>query len=323
LRGGEGHLGSVGGVAFAPDGKTLATASGAGLGGDHPVILWETATGKELGRLQHPAGRQPSVLAFSPDGKTLAVLTNSGAIDFWDRSTRKLREGGISGRPAGAFVYAAGGEAIATVAGSVDLTERTGRPVPGTVDAKWWDVATGKELHHVRGEGFRGVSSFELSADGRTLIVRSSKDQKFHLWDIPTAKERAAFDPPRGSLYFAFSPDARILAWRDGTEATVHVLETAVGKEELAQLRIARQVQPSREAMQTMRMLFAPDGQTFAAAWDRTIGLWDATTGQELGRFQADQGPIAALAFSSDGQLLASGGSDSTALVWRVMHRGK
>jgi WD40 repeat protein len=49
--------------AFSPDGRMLVTVNS-----DHTLSLWETATGKERGKL--PAG---SVVAFSPDGRTLAV----------------------------------------------------------------------------------------------------------------------------------------------------------------------------------------------------------------------------------------------------------
>src|SRR5205807_10040867 len=51
-------------VAFAPDGKTLATSDP-----DRAVRLWEVATGKEKHRLAFAA----DTLAFSPGGETLAV----------------------------------------------------------------------------------------------------------------------------------------------------------------------------------------------------------------------------------------------------------
>jgi RNA polymerase sigma factor (sigma-70 family) len=316
LLGAEGHLGTVGAVAFSPDGKTLATGAGAGLGGDHPILLWETATGKELGRLQHPQGRQPSVLAFSPDGTTLAALTN-GVIEFWNPAARKLRDNRITDfASVGGFAYVDDGETIATVAGNVEAMNRLGHRIPGKVDAKWWDLATRKELHQLGGKDFTGVRRFALSADGRTLIVLSSKDNKLHLWDIAAGKERSASDPPRGAVSWTFSPDARVMAWHSGAEATIHLQETATGKEELRQLHLQEPAKLPRDAIRKVRMLFAPDGKLFAAALQQTIFVWDVMTGKELARFRSDQGTCEALAFSADGKLLASGGSDSTALVW-------
>src|SRR5262249_51713054 len=55
-------------VAFSPDGKLLA----AGIGnGDSAVVIWDTATGKELHRLR--AHQLPVIsVTFSPDSKLLA-----------------------------------------------------------------------------------------------------------------------------------------------------------------------------------------------------------------------------------------------------------
>ncbi len=95
------------------------------------------------------------------------------------------------------------------------------------------------------------------------------------------------------------------------TEA-IHLEETATRKEELAQLHLR---QP---ADRKARMLFAPDGKAFAVALQQTIFVWDVKTGKELAQFRSDEGACEALAFSADGELLASGRSDSTALVWAL-----
>src|SRR5262249_44293542 len=57
--------------AFSPDGKLLATEDAGGW----QLELWDTATGKSLGRF----GRidDPVALAFSPDGKTLLTAGRS------------------------------------------------------------------------------------------------------------------------------------------------------------------------------------------------------------------------------------------------------
>lgn len=61
-------------VAWSPDGKLIATG-----GKDGMVILWDAATGKEVGRAE-PGGRGRKnavrALAFAPDGKTLAAATD-------------------------------------------------------------------------------------------------------------------------------------------------------------------------------------------------------------------------------------------------------
>src|SRR5207244_799654 len=59
-------------VAFAPDGKLVASG-----GGEHLARLWDPATGK-LVRQCEPHGGWVCYLAFAPDGKTLATAGYGG-----------------------------------------------------------------------------------------------------------------------------------------------------------------------------------------------------------------------------------------------------
>jgi hypothetical protein len=51
---------------------------------------------------------------------------------------------------------------------------------------------------------------------------------------------------------------------------------------------------------------------------DSTVRLWEPITGKELRRLRGHRGLVQALAFSGDGRRLASGGLDTSVLVWDV-----
>ncbi|ETO34415.1 WD-40 repeat protein [Reticulomyxa filosa] len=65
---------------------------------------------------------------------------------------------------------------------------------------------------------------------------------------------------------------------------------------------------------------FSPDGSKIMSyAWDKTIRIWDASSGKQLQLLQGHSGDIVRVQFSTDGSKVISASSDKTIRIWDVL----
>ncbi|WP_437299721.1 pentapeptide repeat-containing protein [Sorangium sp. So ce426] len=283
----SGHTSDILAIAWAPDGKHLASA-----GGDNTVLLWDTDTGNELARL---VGHSNSVtaVAWHPDGKRLASAGGDNTVLLWDTGT-----GNELARLVGHSA------AVRAVAWHPDGKRLASAGNDNTV--LLWDTGTGNELARLVGHS-AAVRAVAWHPDGKRL-ASAGNDNTVLLWDTGTGNELARLVGHSAAVTaVAWHPDGKRLASAGG-DNTVLLWGPDTGNE-LARLEV--------HSPWVIAVAWHPDGKRLASVgYDNTVLLWDTDTGNELARLEGQLRGVSAVAWHPDGKRLASAGYDNTVLLW-------
>lgn len=306
-------------VAFAPDGKTLAIAIY-----DRTARLLDSSSGREL-RTFRGHDKEVRSVAFSPDGKILATGSWDRTIKFWDPATGELKTTleGHTARVMG-LSFSPDGGTLASV---------------GDKDAILWDSKTGNQRRALAGHGTFVMRSITFSPDGHWVIT-AGWDGTARLWNAETGalslvlKGRGGVDGavlnPNGSTLALCSMGKDVQLYelalkgvdeqnRVRVSALVVRLDdddfaireqagrdlSALGLVAQPALRVAMRESPSAEVRIRARRLRA-----------RMLEEPRATLDGGSAR-------LACVAFSPDGKLLASGGTEGVVTVWNVDTKGE
>jgi RNA polymerase sigma factor (sigma-70 family) len=308
--------GNVSQAAFSADGKLLA------LGGfDGTVHIWDALNAKEM--KEWKAGNQGfASLALTPNGKTLAVRGFDQSIRLFDVATgnelRQVVAAPPAANPGGGFAIVAytgnagstqtltfspdgtllAGLAVDAPAGAVNAVPRA----PTTSSLRLWDVATGKVMRKFEAPK-TAVLALAFSPDGRT-IATANADNTISLWEAASGKERSKITVKVAALPKP-AEDAQTAELRKAAQA-------------LVQLQSGARVGGGGNAVLSC-LSYSPDGKQLAAGGaDGQVRFFDAATGKETSVLKGHQAGVITVAFAADGKRLATGSTDTTALVWQV-----
>ena len=314
----KGHAQPVGSVAFSPDGKRLASASG-GLVDRGEVKVWDATNGREVLMLRGHTAPVRSV-AFSPDGKRLASASGyhlaakmRGEVKVWDATNGKVLLT-LPGPEQGVACVAFSPDGKRLVAASdgfgIPVLSPDGNRVVlanAPFELKVWDVTTGEVLQTLKAHKGGGILSVAFSPDGKRL-ASASRDQTVKIWDATSGQETVTLKGHTGWVTrVTFSPDGTRLA-SSSQDQTVKVWDAADGRE-LVTLK--------GHTDKVSSVAFNADGKWLASASDdQTVKVWDATNGRETRTLKGHAGSVTSVAFHPDGLRLASGSDDRTVKVW-------
>ncbi len=274
-----------------------------------------------FGSIRFRHGRSLESIAYSPDGKTIAS-GGEGRVMLWEAETgkpiplvRKVTDPAKARRdPMKPQLEEGHTFRLAfTPDGKTLLSTGTPSPACDRDHIEVWDLTKRQWISSIKYPDVpdsRGSRSIAVSPDGKTIAAASDSG---HVLILDGRTHRLVTTLKlRGGFGLSFSPDGKTLAV--GTLQDVVLLDPATGKET-----------GRLDAGWVGPVAFAPDGKSlwvglYGTPWSLqkpcTISRWDLRTGIPVQTFET--GPVRSLAVSPDGKTLASGGQQSTPLLWGV-----
>jgi WD40 repeat protein len=282
----QGHRDQIRAIAMHPDSGILVSASF-----DGTIKLWLLPDGTPITTFEKHTKRITAV-AVSDDGMTIASGGYDRHVRLWSLSDgEELHQ--FQRQPDTI-------QAVVFVPQKPMIISATGTAV------KLWSTQSGKLIAALP-HRFKSIRSLAISPDGSVLAV-GSLSGTMELWN-PFSRKRIWQTSYQldGTTSVCFSPNGTTLVCATG--ANIELL--SLQRKRLGLLE-------SRQPRALNAIAFSPDGQVLASASGHSIELWSIARKKRLSPPLINhQKPVRSLAFTPNGHMLVSGGSDQKLVLWQ------
>ncbi|CAA0839972.1 WD-40 repeat family protein [Striga hermonthica] len=307
----QGHTSEVFACAWNPTGSLLASGSG-----DSTARIW-TVDGPSSSNLEngpssvvlkHCKGRinekskDVTTLDWNVDGTLLATGSYDGQARIWSRDGELISTLNKHKGPIFSLKWNKKGDFL--LSGSVDKT------------AIVWDVKTGEwrqqfEFHSAPAldVDWRNNASFATcSTDSMIYVCKVGENRPIKSFAGHQGEVNAIKWDPTGALLASCSDDSTAKIWT--TKQDTCLLDLKEHTKEIYTVRWSPTGPGTNNPNKQLVLA--------SASFDSTIKLWDVDAGRQLHSLNGHRDPVYSVAFSPNGDYLASGSLDKCLHVWSV-----
>jgi WD40 repeat protein len=291
-------------VAFSPNGKYIAVASR-----DKTSQLWDLESDRKLPPISHEGAVK--AISFSPDGKYIATASEDKTFKLWEVESSKNIYSRNHGNAVDAIAFSPDGKYLATSANTYLGGGEAVGILRGDNAVRIWEVKNGKQVAILANEG--QINRLVFSPDGKYVMAK------------PYVSEETGQSEKGGT------PSAYMWLWQTGDlmqQACVRLTRNLT----LEEWKTYLDNQPYQKTCDNLPVPISKNEEIQKVSISKTTPVPipkspdekaevtpnDPKAAKEISELKGHQGSVRSVAFSSNGQTLATSGADGTIRLWNA-----